>query len=200
MNEETMKVKNSSVYNAVEILLGLVVLALVTLDLFDFRLFISIFGAFGLTFMLLGTALLAVGVFRLGGNFLCGFSSLTKKVNAITSVVTIIAAVTVLFFVILATGGFWLRFLFGIGLLSYGLARIRVGILDSKLNFGLRALIGLLGIIIAVFSMIIISFPLVSIDSNVSFTYGYFVTEAFIWIGIDILASAIADIAPQLTR
>ena len=52
MNDENTKVKNSSVYNAIEILLGLAVLTSVMLDLFDFRLFIAIFGAFGLTFML----------------------------------------------------------------------------------------------------------------------------------------------------
>jgi len=194
MNDENTKVKNSSVYNAIEILLGLAVLTSVMLDLFDFRLFIAIFGAFGLTFTLLGTALLAMGALRLGGTFLYGFSSLTKKVNTITSVLTIMAAVIILFFMLIATGALWLRFLFGIGLLSYGLARITVGILSSEFNSGLRALITLLGIIIVVYSIIIFTFPFVRIHSNVYLTYGYFVNMTFIWIGIDCLASAIAGI------
>jgi|GEM_PF-1999742 hypothetical protein len=194
MNDENTKVKNSSVYNVIEILLGLAVLTSVMLDLFDFRLFIAIFGTFGLTFMLFGTALLAMGVLRLGSTFLCGFSSLTKKVNAITSVLTIMAAVIILFFIMIATGTLWLRFLFGIGLLSYGFARITVGILSSEFNSGLRTLITLLGIVIVVFSMIIFAFPFVRIHSNVYLTYGYFVNMTFIWIGIDCLASAIAGI------
>lgn len=194
MNDENTKVKNSSVYNVIEILLGLAVLTSVMLDLFDFRLFIAIFGTFGLTFMLFGTALLAMGVLRLGSTFLCGFSSLTKKVNAITSVLTIMAAVIILFFIMIATGTLWLRFLFGIGLLSYGFARITVGILSSEFNSGLRALITLLGIVIVVFSMIIFAFPFVRIHSNVYLTYDYFVNMTFIWIGIDCLASAIAGI------
>jgi hypothetical protein len=104
------------------------------------------------------------------------------------------AAVIILFFMLIATGALWLRFLFGIGLLSYGLARITVGILSSEFNSGLRALITLLGIIIVVYSIIIFTFPFVRIHSNVYLTYGYFVNMTFIWIGIDCLASAIAGI------
>ena len=198
MNDENTKVKNSSVYNAIEILLGLVVLTSVMLDLFDFRLFISIFGAFGLTLIFLGTVLLAIGVLRFGSTFLNGFSSLPQKVNAITSVLTVSAAVIILYFQMFSTGEQWLHLLFGIGLLSYGIGRIIFGGLTSGLNSVLRALITLLGFIIIVFSIIVILFPIVPIYSHagltVTLTYTYFVEIAFILIGIDSLASAIAGI------
>ncbi len=200
MNDENTQVKNSSAYNAIEILVGLAVLTSVMLNLFDFRLFIAIFGAFGLTFMLLGTALLAIGGLRLGSTFLYGFSSLTKKVNTITSILTIMAAVIILFFIMVATGGRWLYLLFGIGLLSYSIGRITIGALSSELNSGLRALIILIGIIIVVFSIIIFANPLVPIYYNVYVTYVYFVNITFILIGIDSLTSATADILITMYR
>jgi hypothetical protein len=92
----------------------------------------------------------------------------------------------------IAAGDPWLRFLFGIGLLSYGIARITAGTLSNEFNSGSRALITLLGIFIVVFSIIIIAFPLVQIQSNVYLGYGYFVNITFIFIGIDSLASAFA--------
>lgn len=194
MKDENTKAKNSGVFNAVEILVGLAVLTSVMLYLFDFGFFTAIFGAFGLTFMLLGTALFAIGVLKFGSTFLDEFSSLTKKVNTATSFLTIIAAAAILFFVMIASENLWLHFLFGIGLLSYGIARITVGILAKDFNFGLRTLTTLLGILIIVFSLIVIAFPLVQIGSNEYLSYGYFVNLTFIFVGIDILVSTIAGI------
>ena len=181
MNLVKAKVK-ISVYNVIEILLGLLILVSVILNMFDFIFFISIFGPFGLTFMLLGTMLLAVGAIRLRSVFFDEFSSLTKKINATTSVLTLLAAVVILFFVMIATGDLWLRSLFGIGLLSYGIGRIAVGTLASKFNFGLRTLIALFGLTIAFFSIIVLSFPMVQVHPNVYVTYGYFVDVAFLLI------------------
>ena len=195
MNDENSKVKNSNILSAIEILLGLVVLTSVMLSMYDFRLFIAIFGAFGLTLIFQGTLLLAVGVFGSGSTFLNGFSSLPQKVNVATSVLIVSVALMILYFQIFLTGNQWLHLLFGIGLLGYGIGRILFGGLTSELNSVSRALITLLGLIIAVFSIIVISFPIVQVYSHagltVSFTYTYFVDIAFILIGIDSLASAI---------
>jgi hypothetical protein len=197
MNIANTKPKILGIYYAVEILVGLVVLASVLLNLFDFRLFIAIFGAFGLTFMLLGTALLSIGALRLGSTFLNGYTSLTKKVNTVTSVLTVMAAVMILFFSMIATEGLWFRFLFGIGLLSCGIGRITLGGLAREVNSGLRAFTALIGITIAVLSIIVISFPMVSIHPNVYLTYAYFVNIAFLLVGTDCLASAILSMFLQ---
>ena len=154
-----MRVKNSSVLSAIEILLGLIILTLVMLDVFDFRLFFAIFGVLSVTFILRGLALLSIGVLRLGTSFSYGFSSLVKKFNIVTSVLTILVAVTILFFEMVAMGLHWLNLLFGIGLLSYGIGRITVGALTNGFNSGFRALIALTGCVVAAFSVIIIVFP-----------------------------------------
>jgi hypothetical protein len=204
VNDENTKEKNSSVHAVIEILLGLVVLTSVMLNLYDLGLFLAIFGAFGLTLIFQGTLLLAIGILRSGSAFLNGFSDLPQKVNASTSLLIVSAALIILYFQIFLTGNQWLHLLFGIGLLGYGIGRIIFRGLTSGLNSVLRALITLLGLIITVFSIIVISFPIVQIYSHagvtVSFTYTYFVDIAFILIGIDSLASAIAGILLTMFR
>ncbi len=204
MNDENTKIKSSSVYNAIEILLGLAVLTSVMLNRYDFLLFTSIFGAFGLTLIFQGTLLLAIGVVRSGSAFLNGFSSLPQKVNAITSVLTVSAAVIILYFQLFSGGEQWLHLLFGIGLLSYGIGLLVFEGLTSGLNSVLRAVIAVLGFVILVFSIIVILFPIVTVPSQtgltVSYTYTYFVDITLISIGIYCFASGIAGILLTMYR
>jgi uncharacterized membrane protein HdeD (DUF308 family) len=74
----------------------------------------------------------------------------------------------------------------GIGLLIYGIGRIAVGGAASNLSGGLRALLIIVGILIAVFALIIIFVPVIGV-----YTYAFFVSIALILIGIDSLASGI---------
>jgi hypothetical protein len=80
--------------------------------------------------------------------------------------------------------------LFGIGLLSYGVARVTVGTSASESNSGVRALNALIGLLIAFFAIIAIAFPLVQIRSDFHWSYTFFVNIAFGVMGIDFLATA----------
>ena len=105
--------KISTAYIIVEILLGLVALISALLDLFDFRLFLAAFGAFGFTFMLFALMLIGIGGLRLETSFLYDFSSLIKGVNTITSALIVATAVSFLFFRLFLINERWLNLLFG---------------------------------------------------------------------------------------
>ena len=80
--------------------------------------------------------------------------------------------------------------LIGIGLLIYAIGRLAVGGAASNLSGALRALIILTGVLVAIFAIIIILFPVVGV-----YTYAFFVSLSFIFIGIDSLASGIVGIS-----
>jgi hypothetical protein len=142
--------------------------------------------------------MLIVGIFRLASVYSYESLSLAKKINVVTSILTMAMSVVIFFFQLFMTGARWLHLLFGIGLLSYAIGRVTIGALTSEINSGLRAYYSAIGIGIAVLSIIIISFQMVQISSGangtVYLTYGYFVDATLIMIGVDFLISAILSI------
>jgi uncharacterized membrane protein HdeD (DUF308 family) len=169
--------KTSGGYRAIEIILGLVALAVGILALF-FPTAVVV-----TLVVLFGIALLVVGVLRLAtaasSDWLPGS---TRKTNSIIGILAIIIGAVMLFFPLLAAAT--LVILIGLGLLIYGIGRIVVGIAGGNLNGGLRALLIIIGLIIVAFSLIVIFFPV--------YSYAVFVSISFILIGIDSLASGIA--------
>lgn len=196
MDAENTEIKTSSILKAVEILVGLLALTVGITDLFPFSFFgFSVIAAISfLSLVIPGTMLLVVGAFSLASAFSSGLSSLTKEIIAVTSALTILVALIILFFQLVATGEHWLNLLFGIGLLSYGVGLITVGALASEYDSGVRAFIASMGFIIAVLAVIISAFLLVRVYSNYHYTYVYFVNITFILIGIDCLALGIMSI------
>lgn len=173
--------KPSGTYRAIEIVLGLVALAVGILALFfPTAIVVTIVVLFGI-------ALLIVGLLRLATAFSAHFPSSARTTNAIIGILAIIVALIILFFPTFATVS--LTVLIGIGLLIYGIGRIIVGGAVSTLSSGLRALVILFGLLVVVFALIVIFFPIIGI-----FTYAFFVSLSFILIGIDSLASGIIGV------
>ena len=171
--------KTSGAYRAIEIILGLVALAVGALAL------IFPAGVVVTIVVLFGIALLVIGVLRLATAASSDWlAPTTRKTNSIIGILAIIFGAIILFAPFFATTA--VVILIGLGLLFYGVGRIVVGGAASNLSGGLRALLVLAGILIVVFSLIVIFFPVVGI-----YTYAFFVSIAFILIGIDSLASGI---------
>ncbi len=174
--------KSSSGYRAIEIILGLVALAVGVLALFfPTAVVVTIVVLFGI-------ALVVIGVLRLAtaGSTRNLYGS-TRATNAIVGVLALIIGFVILFFPLIAAET--IVILIGIGLLIYAVGRIAVGGAASNLSGGLRALIILTGVLVAIFAVIVIFFPAVGI-----YTYAFFVSMSFILIGIDSLASGIIGI------
>lgn len=180
-----------------EILVGLLALIIGIIFLYLFRFFsiriggeIMVYGT-----VILALTLLAVGIFRLVSVFSFETSSLTRKINVLTGVLTILVAVIILYFQTVAIGGSWLHFLFGSGLLSYAIGRVSFGALTKECRSALRGFISVMGITIGAFSVIVVLFQMVLVNSEPSFrsylTYSYFFEIALILIGVDCLVSAI---------
>jgi uncharacterized membrane protein HdeD (DUF308 family) len=169
--------KTSGGYRAIEIILGLVALAVGVLALFFPQTVVVTL------VVLFGIALLIVGVLRLAtaasSEWLQGSA---RKTNSIIGILAITIGAVMLFFPLLAAAT--LVILIGLGLLIYGIGRIIVGATGGNLHGGLRALLIIIGIIIVAFSLIVIFFPI--------YSYAVFVSISFILIGIDSLASGIA--------
>jgi hypothetical protein len=183
-----------------EILLGLLVLIIAIVNLYPFKFFNIQTGAeimmYGI--ILSGVSMLIVGSFRLASVYSYESLSLAEKINVVTSILTMAMSVVIFFFQLFMTGSRWLHLLFGIGLLSYAIGRVTIGVLTSEINSGLRAYYSAIGMGIAVLSIITISFQMVQISSGVNgtvyITYGYFVDATLIMIGVDFLISAILGI------
>jgi uncharacterized membrane protein HdeD (DUF308 family) len=170
--------KPSGTYRALEIVLGLVALAVGFLAL-AFPQFVVV------TLMVLfGIALLLVGILRLATAYSPHFYGSTRGTNAAIGILAIILALIILLFPTFATVS--VVVLIGIGLFIYGIGRIVVGGAATNLPGGLRGLLILVGVLVALFGLIIIFVPAVGI-----LTYAFFVSLAFILIGIDSLASGI---------
>jgi len=180
-----------------EILLGLLALISTVITLYPFKIFgirtggeIFVFG-----FIISALTLLVFGIFRLASVFSCEPLNLAKKINIVTSVLTIATAISVLYLQIVVIGASLFHLLLGFGLLSYAVGRVGSGVLANEYNFGLRAFNSAIGIAIGVLSIIVIFFPLVLVSSEINATvymsYAYFAKIALILIGVDCLVSAI---------
>ena len=175
-----MSKRVSGAYRAIEFILGLIALAVGILALvFPTAVVVSLVVFFGI-------ALLAIGILRLASSASSGWSTgSTRTANAVIGIIAIIIGLIILFVPLFATEV--LVILIGIGLLVYGIGRIAVGGGGHNLSGGLRALLIVLGFLIVVFALIVIFFPVIGI-----YTYAFFVSIAFLLIGIDSIAAGIA--------
>ncbi len=173
------KHKTSGTYRAIEIILGLVALAVGALALF-FPTAVVV-----TLVVLFGIALLIVGILRLATAASSDWlAPTTRKTNSIIGILAIIFGAIILFVPFFATA--LLVIFIGIALLIYGIGRIIAGSAGSNLSGGLRAILILIGILVVVFSLIVIFFPVVGV-----YTYAFFVAIEFILIGIESLVSGI---------
>jgi uncharacterized membrane protein HdeD (DUF308 family) len=169
--------KSSGAYRALEIILGIIALAVGILALF-FPTAVVV-----TLVMLFGIALLAIGILKIASALTTGGSyGSTRTANAVIGVVALIIGLIILFFPYFATAT--IVILIGFGFLIYGLGRLVIGGAGSHLSMGLRALMILFGILVAIFGLIIIFFPVIGV-----YTYAFFVSLALILIGIDAIAS-----------
>ena len=168
----------SGAYRALEIILGIVALAIGILALvFPEGVIVTIAVLFGI-------ALFVIGILRLATSFSSDLPSSARSANAVIGIIALILGLLILFFPTFA--GLSLVILLGIGLFIYGIGRLAVGSVASNMSGGLRALVIIFGIIVAVFGLLIIFVPAVGV-----FTYAFFVSIAFLLIGIDSLAAGI---------
>ncbi len=169
--------RTSGGYRALEIILGIIALVAGFLALFyPTAVVVTLVVFFGIIILVIGILRLATAG---SSSWLPGGS---RGTNAAIGIILIIIGLLILFFPLPAT--VTIAILLGIGLLIYGIGRIVVGIGAKNMNGGVRALLILLGILIAVFGLIAIFFPVIGV-----YTYAFFVSIAFILIGIDALAA-----------
>lgn len=172
--------RTSGGYRALEIILGLVALVAGFLALFfPAAVIVTLVVFFGIIILVIGILRVATAG---SSHWLVGSS---RGTNIAIGIILIIIGLLILFFPLPAA--ITVAILLGIGLLVYGIGRIVVGIGAHNMNGGVRALLILLGILIAVFGLIVIFFPVLGV-----WTYAFFVSIAFILIGIDALAAGAA--------
>ena len=196
-NKPIEKLKTPFVFNSTGALVGLLALILSFILLFPLKFFGIETGTeidFN-SFSIFSIVTLIIGIYRLSSSFSIDFSKHAKLANLATNVIIAAAAITVLFFQMVASGQEWLNVLLGVGLLSYAIGRIIIGAFAGKFNTALRAFNIMIGIAIGLFSTLIILFARVQIYSSdglsVSLGFGYFANITLILIGVDLLASAI---------
>jgi uncharacterized membrane protein HdeD (DUF308 family) len=171
--------KSSGGYRAIEIILGIVALVIGILALaFPITTVVTIVFFFGLALFVIGILRLATGA---SADWLPGAS---RKTNAVIGILAIILGLIIMFAPFFSTQ--IIVILIGFALLIYGIGRIVVGG-AAPMTGGMRALLIIFGLIVAVFGLIVIIFPAIG-----AFTYAFFVSLAFIVIGIDAIASGIA--------
>jgi uncharacterized membrane protein HdeD (DUF308 family) len=173
---------SSGAYRAIEIILGIIALAAGILALFFPAAVVVTLVVF------FGIALLAIGILRIATAV--STSNLyrsTRSTNAIIGVVALIIGLIILFFPVFSTEV--IVILIGFGFLVYGLGRLVIGGAAKNLSTGLRAGMVILGILVAIFGIVIILFPVIGV-----YTYAFFVSLALILIGIDSLASGAVGI------
>jgi uncharacterized membrane protein HdeD (DUF308 family) len=168
----------SGASRALEIILGIVAIAIGILAL------IYPAGVVVTIVVLFGIALLIIGILRLATSFSPNLPSSAKGVNALIGVIALILGILILFFPTFATIS--LVVLIGIGLVIYGIGRAAVGSVATDISGGARALVITFGILVAIFGLIVIFIPTIGV-----FTYAFFVSIAFLLIGIDALVSGI---------
>jgi uncharacterized membrane protein HdeD (DUF308 family) len=174
-----LSTRTSGTYRAVEIILGIVALIIGGLALaFPIATVVSIVFFFGI-------ALLAIGILRLAtgasADWLPGAS---RKTNVVIGILAIIFGLIIMFAPFFSAE--IIIIMIGFALVIYGVGRMVVGG-AAHISGGMRALLIIFGLIVAVFGLIVIFFPVVG-----AYTYAFFVSLAFIIIGIDALASGIS--------
>lgn len=171
--------KTSGAYRALEIILGLIALAIGILALvFPQAVVVTLVIFFGI-------ALVIIGILRLATSASSNWGTgSTRTANAVIGLIALIIGLVILFVPLFATDV--LVILIGIGLLVYGIGRIAVGGADRHLSGGFRALLIVVGLLVVAFALIVIFFPIVGI-----YTYAFFVSIAFILIGIESIAAGI---------
>lgn len=170
----------SGAYRALEIILGIVAIAVSVLTL--------IYPALAITTIvfLFGIALIIIGFLRLGtAAFSHGLPDSARAANIVIGILAVIIAAVVLLYPGLAT--VTLVFLLAVALLIYGVGRIAVGGVAGNLSGWLRALLIVMGILMMVFAVLVIIFPAIGIV-----TLAIFVSLGFLFLGIDSLATGIA--------
>jgi uncharacterized membrane protein HdeD (DUF308 family) len=169
--------RSSGAYRAIEIILGIIALVVGVLALFfPTAVVVTIVVLFGI-------ALVAIGILRIASALTTGHTyGATRTTNAVIGVVALIIGLIILFFPLFATET--IVILIGFGFLVYGLGRLVIGGATSGLSLGLRTIMILFGILVAVFGLIIIFFPAIGV-----YTYAFFVSLALILVGIDAIAS-----------
>jgi uncharacterized membrane protein HdeD (DUF308 family) len=177
-----MEATSSSGYRAIEIILGIIALAAGVLALFFPTAVVVTLVVF------FGIVLLAIGILRIASAISTGrMYGSTRTTNAIIGIVALIIGILILFFPFIATAT--IVILIGFGFLIYGLGRLVVGGAASNLSGGIRALMIIFGILVAILGLIIIFFPVIGV-----YTYAFFVSIALILIGIDSIASGAVGI------
>jgi uncharacterized membrane protein HdeD (DUF308 family) len=175
-----LSTRTSGAYRAIEIILGLVALAVGILALFfPTAVVVTLVVLFGITLVIVGILRLVTAA---SSHWTTGSARTT---NAVIGMIALIIGILILFFPYFATAT--IVIFIGIGLLIYGIGRLVVGGVASNLSGGLRALLIVIGLLIVVFALIIIFFPVIGV-----YTYAFFVAIAFILIGIESLVSGIA--------
>ncbi len=179
-----MSTKSSGPYRALEILLGIVALAVGVLAL------IFPAGIVVTVLVLFGIALFVIGVLRMATAYSSHLPKSARATNVVIGALAIIVGLIIWIFPTFALVSF--AVLLGIGLLIYGVGRIVVGSAATNLSNGLRGIIIFFGIMVAAFAVLVIIFPVIGV-----LTYAFFVSISFILIGIDSLVSGISNV--QLT-
>ncbi len=168
----------STAHRALEILLGIAALAIGVLALvFPAAVVVTLVVFFGI-------GLLVIGVLRLATAATFDLPGPARTSNAVIGILAIVVSLLILVFPGFATVSFVV--LIGIGILIYGVGRIIVGGVASRLPSGLRGLVVAFGILVAFFGIVVIVFPVVGV-----LTYAFFVSLAMLLIGVDSIATGL---------
>jgi hypothetical protein len=209
------KIKTGNRLLVTQILVGLLALAVGIISLapikflgFPIGLQVTI-----LSYVIFGVVLIAVAGFRLANAFSLETSRLAKQIDVATSIIIIIPTILILYLQLISYEQLWFHYLFGIGLLSYAIGRIAIGLLEREnklerfFTLGLGSAIGVLAVIVLLLRFIPISQTSAMVISNGNTTItvpsgvhvtalssGYLVIIALILIGINLLLPSILTV------
>lgn len=180
MSTNPSKPKISGAYRALEIILGIVAIAIaITAIIFPTITVVTLVVLFGIALMAIGILKIAAAATSMG------LGNLTRSANAVIGIIALIIGLIVVFFPGFAT--IFIVVLLGIGLIIWGIGRIAAaGAAGKTFSSGLKALLVILGILIIILGFIVIFVPVIGV-----FTYAFFFAIALFLIGIDALASGI---------
>jgi hypothetical protein len=184
-----------------EIAVALFVLIAAVITRFPFTFFHSQIGGYLFVY---GTIISALVMLAIGATRLSKFSTietltLNSKISVVSDALVMAMAFAVLYFEMLPTNRQWVYLFLGVGLLSYAVGQIILGVFAQDVRLGLRVVTTAIGIVVWALSIVVIFFPLVLIHSTVNggsamrvyLPYNYFSGIALILIGVDFLISAI---------
>jgi uncharacterized membrane protein HdeD (DUF308 family) len=169
--------KTSGAYRAIEIILGIIALAAGILALiYPGAVVVSLVVFFGIILTVVGIFRVATAVFLPPG---------ARWANATIGILALVFGILILVAPFFATE--ILIIFLGVALLIYGAGRVAVGVSAKALSGGMRTLLILLGLIVLILGIVVIFFPAIGV-----YTYAFFVSIAFLLIGIDAIASGVA--------